>query len=82
MNLTRAPLGIPLDSVKPDHALAPVTSVFRSTIGAAAQTSSVAADPSILAYRRVVETGRGGTARDLFPSGVPGDLPAEGQPLT
>jgi hypothetical protein len=36
--------------------IAPVTSVFRSTIGSASQTSSVAADASILAYRRVVET--------------------------
>ena len=37
-----------------------------STIGSASQASSASTDPLLLAYGRVVETGRGGfTARDL-----------------
>src|SRR6476619_3444736 len=46
--------------------VASVATVFRSTIGWASQANSIAADPSILAYGGVVETGRGGSQRVTF----------------
>jgi hypothetical protein len=61
------PLMVAADNVaSPAWPRSSVATVFRSTAVSASQASSVSTAPSVLAYGRVVETGRGGfAARDL-----------------